>query len=187
MSTNGNHGFHDRNPEEVLHPAIPTPAESKNAESHPNRKVERCRKELETAVDLKEATDTTVEDFLARLATFQLEERICAKTLSYRSASEDLIFRDYAESCSLSTERYLWNWHTRVNNRFRKSLKRFQEGDGKKKVVERRKSEKQYIGFIKSSQAFYRGFIQRLASHFADVEEVVEVACKLASSRKFTK
>jgi hypothetical protein len=107
--------------------------------------------------------------------------------LSYRSASEDLIFHNYAESSSLSTEKYLWNWHTRVNTRFRKNLKRFQEGDGKKKVVERRKSEKQYISFIKSSQAFYRGFIQRLASHFANVEEVVEVACKLASSRKFSR
>jgi hypothetical protein len=37
--------------------------------------VERCRKELETAVDLKEAADTTVEHFLARLAIFQIEER----------------------------------------------------------------------------------------------------------------
>ena len=35
------------------------------------------------------------------------------------------------------------------------------------KKVERRKLDKRYVDFLKTSQFFYKGYIQRLASHFA--------------------
>jgi len=59
-------------------------------------------------------------------------------------------------------------------------LARFREGEGKKKPVERRKAEKLYLDFIKSSTRFYRGYIQRLALHFKDVPEVFEIARKFS-------
>jgi hypothetical protein len=64
---------------------------------------------------------------------------------------------------------------------FHKAFKKFKKEDGKKKVVERRKTEKYHERFIKSSQSFYRGYIQRLASHFANVDEVLNVARQIKS------
>lgn len=70
----------------------------------------------------------------------------------------------------------LWDAHGRINKRFRSQLARFRGQDGRRKHVERRKLEKHYLDFIKSSMRFYRGFIQSLASHFTDVPEVLKVA-----------
>lgn len=53
--------------------------------------------------------------------------------------------------------------------------------EGKARVVERRKLEKHYRIFIKATQSFYRGLIQRLASHFANVAEVLDAARKVNS------
>lgn len=64
---------------------------------------------------------------------------------------------------------------------FRKELAKFEKKEGEKKVVERRKTEKHYERFIKSSQSFYRGHIQRLASHFANVDEILDAARQMKS------
>lgn len=60
----------------------------------------------------------------------------------------------------------------------------FREENGKKKPVEKRKLEKHYLDFIKSSQRFYRGYIQRLASHFGGLPELEKVAQKFNFERK---
>jgi len=36
------------------------------------------------------------------------------------------------------------------------------------------------LDFIKSSMRFYRGYIQRLASHFKDVPEIFDIARKFS-------
>lgn len=50
------------------------------------------------------------------------------------------------------------------------------ETAGKKKPVELRKMVTNFVNFIKATTKFYRGFIQRLASHFGvcELEPVVE-------------
>ncbi|PLB51862.1 hypothetical protein P170DRAFT_91924 [Aspergillus steynii IBT 23096] len=69
--------------------------------------------------------------------------------------------------------------HLKINTRFRKLLSRFRdETVKKKKPVERRKLEKHYLEFIKSSQRFYRGYIQQLSSHFGSIPELEKVARK---------
>ena len=58
-------------------------------------------------------------------------------------------------------------------------MQQFREENGKKKKpVEKRKLEKHYLEFIKSSQRFYRGYIQHLSSHFGDIPELEKVAQK---------
>ena len=44
--------------------------------------------------------------------------------------------------------------------------------------MEKRKLEKHYLDFIKSSQRFYRGYIQHLSSHFGSIVELGKVARK---------
>jgi hypothetical protein len=82
-------------------------------------------------------------------------------------------------------EARLWAGHTRVNSKYRPLLARFREGDGKKKSVERRKAEKLYLDFVKSSMKFYRGLIQRLASHFEGAPEVFAIARSFSLDSKW--
>lgn len=58
----------------------------------------------------------------------------------------------------------------------------FTEAAGKRKPVEQRKTAKHYVDFIKSSQRFYRGYIQRLACCFKGVLELQAVADRLTLS-----
>lgn len=102
-----------------------------------------------------------------------------------RTACQDFIFVDFDTATESRAETRLWDAHAKVNQKFRSFLTRFRDGDGKKKHVERRKAEKLYLEFIKSSMRFYRGYIQRLASHFRGVPEILEVAKKFSLDSEF--
>ena len=93
-----------------------------------------------------------------------------------RAACQDYIFIDFGAAAKKGIEQRLWAAHMKVNATFRPFLASFREEDGQKLKVERRKAEKLYLGFIKSSQSFYRGYIQRLASNFKDVPEILSLA-----------
>ncbi|KAF9890940.1 hypothetical protein FE257_005197 [Aspergillus nanangensis] len=97
----------------------------------------------------------------------------------FRAACQNAILQDFELARSINVENRLWDSHLKINNRFRKLLARFREESGKKKrPVEKRKLEKHYLEFIKSSQRFYRGFIQQLSSHFGGIPELEKVARK---------
>jgi hypothetical protein len=102
-----------------------------------------------------------------------------------RTACHDFVFIDFDAATETKAETRLWDAHAKVNQKFRPFLAKFRDGDGKKKHVERRKAEKLYLDFIKSSMRFYRGYIQRLASHFRDIPEVLEVAKKFSLDSEF--
>ena len=102
-----------------------------------------------------------------------------AKLIRVRLNYESIILDDFEYAQREEVELRLWNAHLKVNSWFRKHLKAFREASGKRKPVERRKAEKHYLDFIKSSQRFYRGYIQRLASQFGGIKELDEVARRL--------
>ena len=88
----------------------------------------------------------------------------------------NLYFLDLQTATSKDVETRLWAAHGRVNSKFRSYLANLREKAAKKKAVERRKAEGLYTSFLKSSIAFYRGFIQRLAANFKDVPEIFKIA-----------
>ncbi|KAI9782270.1 MAG: hypothetical protein M1835_004068 [Candelina submexicana] len=123
----------------------------------------------------------------------------------YRSACENTIFQDFEFATNHNVESRLWDAHGKVNNQFRKALScvslllgpaqsvsaatqaynkppQVREANGKKTPVEKRKTVKKYLEFIKSSQRFYRGYIQRLASHFGGIPELEQVAHRFSLS-----
>lgn len=114
------------------------------------------------------------------MSTYFSADSFVSDNPRFRTACQDFIFLNFHAAASKKTESRLWNAHSRVNLKFRPFLARFREGDGKKKHVERRKAEKLYLEFIKSSMRFYRGYIQRLASHFSDVPEILGIARKFS-------
>jgi Est1 DNA/RNA binding domain/Telomerase activating protein Est1 len=102
-----------------------------------------------------------------------------AETISYRSACEVFLFGSFSTAVAKNTESRLWSAHSKINSKYRARLAKFRDAEGQRKPVERRKLEKHYLDFIKSSTRFYRGYIQRLASHFKSPREVLDVALKL--------
>ena len=133
------------------------------------KNVDRTEKDVLVSLKQKETAYSSLEQRLAR----------------FRLACQDLIFVDFAAAAQKKTESRLWDAHSKVNKKFRQFLAQFREGDGKKNHVERRKAEKLYLEFIKSSMRFYRGYIQRLASHFTDIPEVFKIARKFNLDSKF--
>lgn len=97
-----------------------------------------------------------------------------------RMACEAVIFTDVEYAFSVGVAQHLWDSHTSINKRYRKLLDRLRKGDAKNNTVERRRLEKHYVDFIKTSQFFYKGYIQRLASHFDGIEGLLRIAHRLS-------
>ncbi|KAJ5573664.1 uncharacterized protein N7459_008091 [Penicillium hispanicum] len=98
----------------------------------------------------------------------------------FRTVCQNVILLDFDTARDTDVEGRLWDAHLKLNNRFRKLLSRYREETAKKKPVEKRKLEKHYLDFIKSSQRFYRGYIQHLSSHFGGILELEKVARKFS-------
>ncbi|KAJ5165381.1 DNA/RNA-binding domain E.t1.c1-type [Penicillium coprophilum] len=122
-----------------------------------------------------EAEKELLQCFSQERRTFDEFEHFLSE---FRTSSQNAILLDFNASRKVDVESRLWDAHLKVNNRFRKQLLRFREEHGKKKPVERRKLERHYLDFIKSSQRFYRGYIQHLSSRFGGIVELERVARK---------
>ncbi|PGG96484.1 hypothetical protein AJ79_09574 [Helicocarpus griseus UAMH5409] len=124
-------------------------------------------KDLLRALAEKESTFAEINDKLAR----------------FRIGCQNAIFHCFetgTETASLRVERKLWDIHVKINARFRKRLSRFRDDNAqKKRPVEKRKLQNHYLDFIKSSQRFYRGYIQHLVSRFNRIPEMEKLAREL--------
>ena len=99
-----------------------------------------------------------------------------------RNACLATIFLDFEYAVDQTVGQQLWDVHTRVNGRFKKLLHAYRKDNKKKNVVEKRKFEKRYADFIKTSQFFYKSYIQRLASHYVCMQGLRRVANRLGLS-----
>ncbi|KAI9805131.1 MAG: hypothetical protein M1825_000965 [Sarcosagium campestre] len=91
----------------------------------------------------------------------------------FRADCEHVLFTNLDFAVRHKVESRLWEAHSQINSRYRKSLAR---STGKTKPSEKRRLEKHYLEFIKASQIFYRGYIQRLCSEYASIPEMQKVA-----------
>ncbi|KAL9000012.1 MAG: hypothetical protein Q9169_001257 [Polycauliona sp. 2 TL-2023] len=94
----------------------------------------------------------------------------------YRALYVDLIVNDCEDALRTPIEDRLWEAHIRINGRFRKQLGYFRHLKGKKKPVEQRKAATRYLRFLKASQRFYRGYIQKLATHTCGIAAINLIA-----------
>ncbi|KAJ5908529.1 hypothetical protein N7495_001211 [Penicillium taxi] len=145
------------------------------------RELLRCLAEKEpTFAEISHFLTTSVPDCLNQCAPGL---RLHGQFIRFRSACQNAILLNFEMARDLDmedpdVESRLWDAHVKLNSRFRKLLSRHREENSKKKPVEKRKLEKHYLDFIKSSQRFYRGYIQHLSSHFGGIVELDKVARK---------
>ncbi|KKY20087.1 putative smg protein [Phaeomoniella chlamydospora] len=122
------------------------------------KKFKAAEKDLYKSLAQKDPTFAEIDTLLTRI----------------RNAFENLPI-----SIPYDAETRLWDAHSKINGRYRKQLSKFHGEEGKRRPVEKRKLEKHYVDFIKSSMRFYRGHIQRLASQHPAIKDLAQVAGKL--------
>ncbi|KAI5922151.1 hypothetical protein F4810DRAFT_297619 [Camillea tinctor] len=74
-----------------------------------------------------------------------------------------VIFHDFEYAVSKKIEHNLWQAHTGLNGEYRRVLGRLM---AQNQVVQKRKLDKLYRAFLKTSESFYRVYIQRLYARF---------------------
>lgn len=139
--------------------------------THLPRAVDSAKRKLQNALKQQEPDYAAYEPLLEKLRV--------------RSGNLALLYLTTDQPAE-SIEQRLWVFHTEVNGKFKKYLKSFRDGSGKKKQVERRKAEKLYVDFIKASQRFYRAYIERLTANFTNIPKVLDVARRLTKETLIT-
>ncbi|KAI2466022.1 hypothetical protein F4781DRAFT_434844 [Annulohypoxylon bovei var. microspora] len=95
------------------------------------------------------------------------------KTIAeFRLACMNVVANDFEYAVGKQVEYHLWQAHVNLNGEYRKVMSRLLSQN---QVVVRRKLEKQYRGFLKISQSFYRVYIQQLSGRFY-IPELHQVA-----------
>ncbi|KAI0526450.1 hypothetical protein F5B22DRAFT_632927 [Xylaria bambusicola] len=92
----------------------------------------------------------------------------------FRLACMTVIFHDFEYAATKKVEHSLWTCHTFLNGEYRKALGRLNTPS---QVVQRRKLDKLYRGFLKTSEQFYFVYIQQLYNRFS-IPELRQIACK---------
>ncbi|QSS54477.1 EST1 superfamily domain-containing protein [Histoplasma capsulatum var. duboisii H88] len=136
-------------------------------------------KDLLRVLSEKEPTFAEVNEYLAKFRiACQNTVFHCFETRVQQNDEENKTLG--TESASLQVEGRLWDMHVKINTRFRKLLSRFRDQSAqKKRPTENRKLQSHYLNFIKSSQRFYRGYIQHLVSRFNCIPELEKLAKEL--------
>ncbi|KAL1838011.1 hypothetical protein VTJ49DRAFT_3134 [Mycothermus thermophilus] len=111
----------------------------------------------------------TAEPGTTEMARFEKVEKLME---NYRLACIQTIWTDLRTAIEKGAEDALWNTHTLVTQAYRKVLSTLQASDN---VVLRRKLEKFYANYLKTSQYFYRGYLQRVCARY-DMKDLKRIA-----------
>lgn len=106
-------------------------------------------------------------------------------TYSYRMTCQEILLANFEVAGTKNIEERLWEAHLKINSRYRKLLSKFSGDNGKQRPVEKRKLEKRYLDFVKSSSRFYREYIYRLSSAFGPIPELLSIAKSLHFDGKY--
>lgn len=105
----------------------------------------------------------------------------------YRSICQKTSLADFETASSKNIEGRLWDAHLKINTRYRKLLSKFADDGGKQRPVEKRKLEKRYLTFVKSSTRFYREYIYQLSTAFGSLPELLDIVKSLHFDGKLRK
>ncbi|KAK3940494.1 protein SMG7 [Diplogelasinospora grovesii] len=93
-------------------------------------------------------------------ARFEKVEKLMEK---YRLACVGIIWVDLRDATQKGVESTLWHTHSYVTKTYKKVIARLQTSD---QVVLKRKIEKMYLAFLKTTQYFYKGYLQRICARY---------------------
>ncbi|TGJ80684.1 hypothetical protein E0Z10_g8086 [Xylaria hypoxylon] len=123
-------------------------------------------------------------DILGKLSSLTKERGIAHYTTRFEEAEKTMaefrlacmtvIFHDFEYAVGKKVEHSLWHCHTFLNGEYRKALARLNTPS---QIVQRRKLDKLYRGFLKTSEQFYFVYIQQLYNRFP-IPELRQIAHK---------
>ncbi|KAI0166137.1 hypothetical protein GGR57DRAFT_12639 [Xylariaceae sp. FL1272] len=125
---------------------------------------------------------TVRSDILAKLNALKKErgnvnytarfEEIEATLAEFRLACVQLIFHDFEYAAKKTVEHHLWWAHVHLNGEYRRTLGRL---NTQAHIVQKRKLDKQYRTFLKTSESFYVVYVQRLSQCYP-IPELQQIA-----------
>lgn len=95
---------------------------------------------------------------------------------SFRCTCQDYLLQCFEKAQKKNLEYRLWDVHGLINRSHRQQLKQFRGSDGRKKRVEKRKTERVYLDFIKKSQHFYRRYLKNVHAQFGCLRDLEATA-----------
>lgn len=145
-----------------------------------NRSVQKLDGELKELLASKEPTFVDIDSLIARYARrgFSRQQGLIAYN-SLRIACQEALLADFGAATKENIEEKLWDAHLKINARYRKLLSKFVGIEAKQRPVEKRKLEKRYLDFVKSSTRFYRQYIYKLSSAFGVIPELLKISKSL--------
>ncbi|KAI1212909.1 uncharacterized protein F4807DRAFT_471473 [Annulohypoxylon truncatum] len=114
--------------------------------------AQKIRSDIVEKLSNRGTTETT--------ARFEDLEKTMAE---FRLACMNVVANDFEYAVGKQVEYHLWQAHVNLNVEYRKIMSRLL---AQNQVVVRRKLEKQYRGFLKIAQSFYRVYIQQLSGRY---------------------
>ncbi|KAJ4419980.1 hypothetical protein N0V85_000774 [Neurospora sp. IMI 360204] len=102
-------------------------------------------------------------------ARFQKIEKLME---NYRLHCVSIIWTDIRAASELDVEQSLWSTHSMVTNAYRNAIGKIQ---GSGQAVHKRSIEKLYLAFLKTTQYFYKGYLQRVCARY-NMKELKRIA-----------
>jgi hypothetical protein len=94
------------------------------------------------------------------------------KSNRYRLACVETLWFDFSFASDEKVEATLWQTHSLINSTYRRLLSKLSVHQ---QPVMKRKVEKEYNAFLKVTQSFYKGYVQRLCARY-DIADLKRIA-----------
>ncbi|TLS23200.1 uncharacterized protein PpBr36_05886 [Pyricularia pennisetigena] len=133
------------------------------------KSAQKCRRTLQKRLEqLHQNEGKGNEDAYLRA----LDEILC----TFRLGCVGTVFEDFAYATEQNVDKHLWNMHSTINGEFRRVRSRLNPKAEPKVAILHRQVLKMQGDFLRTSQKFYKGYLQRLSAkyHIPNLDRVVK-------------
>ncbi|KAG9247102.1 hypothetical protein BJ878DRAFT_539624 [Calycina marina] len=121
------------------------------------------------------------DEIMAGLKAEKEEDRFTGEDLDkyvkgMRIAVQEIVFMDIQFASDNGVETHMWNIHVVVKNHLKDLLDLARQGPKDRRVVQRRKFDRAYSDYLKSTRKSYENYIQHLASTFGGIPGLERIA-----------
>ncbi|KAI6361998.1 hypothetical protein MCOR31_008460 [Pyricularia oryzae] len=123
------------------------------------KSAQKCRRTLQKRLEqLHQNEGKGNEDSYLRA----LDEILC----TFRLGCVGTVFEDFAYATEQNVDKHLWNMHSTINGEFRRVRSRLNPKAEPKVAILHRQVLKMQGDFLRTSQKFYKGYLQRLSAKY---------------------
>lgn len=133
------------------------------------KSAQKCRRGLQKRLEQLHHNEGKGKEDAYLLA---LDEILC----TFRLGCVGTVFEDFKYATEQNIDKHLWNMHSTINSEFRRVRSRLNPKAEPRVAILHRHVLKMHGDFLRTSQKFYKGYLQRLSAkyHVPDLDRVVK-------------